>query len=344
MAWVAPVMGAVGGIVGADQARSQARDAEQARKRALRQYSEIQIPELAAQELDLYLPEYLGGYDPTMEEQALLGESAMEGIALDPQMRQAQMQALQQLAEIGQAGLTPEDMAAMRSMQRQVAGSEQSRQADIMQDMARRGMGGSGLELAARLSSSQAASQRESELADQLAQQAQARALQGITQAGTLGGQLRSQEFGEQSDIARAKDVISQFNVQNQQQVRQRNIEAQRQAQLRNLQEQQRLSEQAMGIKNYQQEANKGLLQNQFSNQMQLAAARAGQYGGQATAADAAAGRTANMWAGIGQGVGQGVAAMTSGSNKRPQTPNVDSYGNRTDSRGNWAQDESEDV
>lgn len=300
----------VGGMIGSGMARGDERAARGARQAALAQFLGIDVPTVAEQEVDFLLPEFMGEYAPGMEDVVELGPTAMEGIALDPELRSAQMEALQRLSEVGEAGLTPGDVAAMRSLQRQVSGQEQARQEAILQEMARRGVAGSGQELAARLQSSQSAADRASEEANRMAQMAQARALEGITQAGSLGGRIRSQEFGEQADVASARDAISRFNAANQQSVRQRNVEAQRQAQLRNLQEQQRLSEQQAATKNLQQQYNKELIQQRYQNQLDRASGAAGQYEGIARDRDRAAQRTADMWAGIGRGVGTGIGAF----------------------------------
>src|SRR5690606_10901263 len=122
-------------------------------------------------------------------------------------------------------------------------------------------MGGSGMELAARLQSAQSSADRQSQESDRLMQIAQQRALDAMSQAGNLATGMRSQSFGEQSDIARARDLINQFNVQNQQNVHQRNVANTNQANLRNLQERQRLSEAGTAIKNAQQQYNKELQQ-----------------------------------------------------------------------------------
>ena len=310
----------VGGIMGAEEGRRGRRAAEQARAQAAAQFAGIDIPDVEAQRLELALPEFLGEYQPTLEELTELGPTAMEQISTDPRLAQAQMQALETLSEIGETGLTPGERAAMRSMQRQVAQQEKARQESILQEMARRGVAGGGQELAARLSSSQAAATRGAEQADRLAMQAQARALQALTGAGQLGGQIRQQEFGEQADVAQAMDAIARWNAANQQQVQSRNVAAQQQAGLRNLSERQRLAEQQAAMRNYQQEANKRLLQQQFENQMSLAGGRAGQYQGQAAAADQAAARAGQMWSGIGTGVGTGLAAIAGKPSGQQQT------------------------
>lgn len=316
----------VGGIMGGEAARKERKAADRARAAALAQFAGIEVPGISEQELALIAPEFIGEYQPMLEESIEAGPSRMEEIELDPRLREAQMQALSRMAELGEGGLTPGDVAAMRSMQREVARQEEARQGAIMQEMARRGMGGSGLELAARVASSQAAAERGAERADVMTQMAQQRALQAIGQAGQLGGQIRGQEFGEQADIAAAADAIARFNAQNQQAMMARNIEAQRQAQLRNISERQRLSEQEAAIRNYQQEANKRLIEQQFQQQMQLASGRAGQYAGQAAGAEAAAQRAGQMWSGIGTGVGTGLGAIAGGMARRPaqtQTPDT---------------------
>lgn len=303
----------VGGIIGSKEAGKERRAADRARAGALAQFAGIDVPTISSQELDLVLPEFMGEYSPEMEQLVSLGPSAMEGIAVDPRLQQAQMNVLETMSQIGEGGLTPGDIAAMQSMQRQVESQEQARQNAILDEMQRRGVAGSGLELAARMSSSQAATDRAAEEARQLQQMAQARSLEALGQTAGLAGQVRGQQFGEESEKARAADVIAQWNAQNQQAMRQRNVQAGREAQMRNLSERQRLAEQQAAIRNYQQEANKGLQAQKFQQEMQLASGKAGIYGQQAEDRNKAAERAGQMWSGIGTGVGTGLAGMAKG-------------------------------
>ena len=59
---------------------------------------------------------------------------------------------------------------------------------------------------------------------------------------------------------------------------------------------------------------NKGLQQQDFQNQMQIATARAGQHQAQAADAQARGAREAAMWGGIGTGIGNIAGAFMGGS------------------------------
>ena len=297
----------VGGIIGSEQAGAQQRSADAAMQSALAQFGGITIPDIEEQKLLLETPELVGEYSPELEQFIELGPSAMEQVSVDPRLRQAQMSALEQISGVAQEGLTPADIAALETARRGAAAEAQAKQGQILQEMQARGQGGAGAELIARLKSAQSGADRLSQEGLNVAQIAQQRALQALAQQGSLSGQIRGQEFGEQSDVARAKDIVNQFNVQQQQGLQQRNVAAQNQAALRNLQEKQRLAEQQTAIRNYQQEQNKALQQQKFQNRMQLAGARAGQYGQRAQQASQRAGQAAQMWSGIGQGVGTGL-------------------------------------
>lgn len=301
----------VGGVIGAEQARGSRRAAEAARRQAMAQFAGIELPTIEEQ---LYqftpemMPEYLGGYDPAMEEFIELGPTAMEDISLDPRLREAQMGALEQLSEIGEVGLTDAEKAAMRQIRRESAGEARAQQESILQEMARRGAAGGGQELAARLAASQAAAGRMAGEGDVLAQMAQQRALQAMSQAGQLGGQIRGQEFGEQADVARARDIISQFNVAQQQAQQARNIQAQREAQVREATERQRIAEQRAGLRRETERRRADLPGMQFGRELDLAGARAGQFGGQAAAREAEAARRAQLGTDVGTAIGSGLA------------------------------------
>lgn len=201
---------------------------------------------------------------------AQVGPSAMEDIETDPRLQNAQMDALGKLQQMGGSGLTDSERAEQMMMQRSGAAQGQARDKSIMQNMAERGLGGSGMELAQRLQSSQSGADTAAMAQAQLSGQAQQRALGAISQAGQMGGQIRGQDFGEQANVASAKDRIAQFNEQNR-------------------------------ASSSQQEEihNKGLRQQQFENEMAkrkaVASARTGtaQAGMQRATATQAAGQAA---------------------------------------------------
>lgn len=304
----------VGPIVGAVQADQDSARANAARENALSQWTGLNAPDIASQQLNLANFQNAGDYQAALEAAQGMGPSAMEGIQVDPRLAQAQMDALQQISQTGQMGMTPGEQAALRDAQRQAAAMAQAKTAQIQDQFARQGMGGSGASLAAQLQAAQSSADRASQNSNQIAQSAEQNALNARMQGASLAGQMSGQQFGQQSDVAKAKDYINQFNTQNQQNVQQRNVAAGNAAALRNLTNKQSIANQNTGVQNAQQEHNKGLIQQQFNNQTALASGRAGQYAGIAGQANQQAGRTADMYAGIGRGVDTGVGAyMNSG-------------------------------
>lgn len=301
--------GVIGAIVGQNAAQSQLDAANAARQQALQQYLGINAPSVADQQLNLQDYANAGQLQNQLEHAQQLGPSAMTQVQTDPRLVQAQMSALQQLSTTGQMGMTPAEQAALNQAQQNAAAQAQAKNAQILNQYAATGMGGSGAQLAAQLANSQGAAQMLANNSNQVAQNAQQNALQAISQAGTLGGQMQGQQFGQQAAIAQAKDYINQFNLQNAQNVGNTNVGLGNQANMYNVQQAQNLANQNTQLHNQQQQYNKQLLQQQYNNQMGLAGARAGQYQGIAGADQQQAGNIANMWAGIGQGVDTGVGA-----------------------------------
>ena len=159
------------------------------------------VPAIEAQKIALELGQY--------------GPSALEEIQADPAAALAQYETLEQLGELSGPGLTEEDRAQQFMISQGASRQSQAREKAIMQNMAQRGVGGSGMELAARLQSSQGgADQAAMQQAQMISNKRQAR-LQALGQRGQLAGQIRQQKYGEQANLASARDRISQFNVGN---------------------------------------------------------------------------------------------------------------------------------
>jgi hypothetical protein len=143
-----------------------------------------------------------------------LGPSAMESLQTDPNLRSAQISALDRLQQIGdEGGMLLSDKANLNRIDQQVAREAASRNQGITDDMQARGVGGSGAEFAMRQAANQATDQRLADTGMDVAAQAQQRALDAIMQRGQMAGQVRGQDFGEQSQVAQAKDLISRYNA-----------------------------------------------------------------------------------------------------------------------------------
>jgi len=176
-----------------------------------------------ALQLGQYTPEKFqdaGTYDPRLVttqdiKYDPLGNSAMENVSTDPRLRDAQMSALTSLQDISKGGLTAQDKADLARIQSTNNQQDKGRRDAILMNNQARGMGGSGQELLAQLSSSQAATDRQAQQGLDIEGMAQQRALAALSQAGVLGGNMRGQEFDEKSKVATAKDAVDRFNSAN---------------------------------------------------------------------------------------------------------------------------------
>lgn len=307
LAGLAPV---VGGIVGQIASGGEKDAAAKSSAQAIEYLKSVGVPSIEAQQIVMNNPEFVSQFTPEAETTQQLGSSAMENVSTDPRLAQAQMSALTSLQEQGENPLTAMEKAQLNSNRRSVASEEQARQGAILQDMAARGAGGSGAELAARLSSSQSATQRAGEQADSLAAMSQQRALQAIAAGGELGGSIRGQEFGEGTAKASAADAIAQFNAANAQNVEARNVAAKNAAGATAAATKQELEGIRANNSNQQQIYNKNLLQTNYQNQIQKASGLAGQSNADAARNTANAAQTAQSWAQIGAGVGQAGGAI----------------------------------
>lgn len=293
-----------GGILGAEEARKGRAAAERAALEALAYYDAIKIPTIQEQLLNLLTPQVVGEYTPEMLQALALEPSAMEQVRVSPELKQQQLDALAQMEQISKGGMTEADAAAMRQIQRQTGQQARARQLAVLNDMAQRGALGSGMELAAQLQAGQQADQAASEASDRLAQELLARKMAAIQNVGSMSGQARQQEFGEQSDVARARDAIAQFNLQNRQNVMGQNIAERNTAAQRNLAARQAAEESRVNILNQQQQLNKALQQQKFLNEMQLASSKAAARQGVGQAAQQGANALAQMYGNIGGAIG----------------------------------------
>jgi len=231
-----------------------------------------------------------------------MGPSAYENIQLDPEALDAQRAALSKLGEIDQGGLLLGDKVALQEIQDSLAQEDAGRQAAIQQNMAERGMGGGGAELAQRLMSQQASADRAGANSRNVAAMAQQRALDAIMQRGQLGGQMRMQQYGMEADKARAMDEISRFNAGQRQQAQVVNQDT---ANMNT-----RLAHQQATMKNQ-------LEQQRYDNALNKAGVKSGAYQGQNAIDAAGAANQANMYGSIGSAIGQIAGAYAQNNTKK---------------------------
>lgn len=261
--WGALAGGALGYLGGKDD------ESQGLYEQALKAAQNIPLPQLKEQHPELYAE--LAKYNPEMDQAINLGPSAMEGIALDPQMRQAQMQALSKLQNItANDGQDAQSMADNARLQNDINSQLQGNTGAIQQNMATRGLSGGMSEMVAKQMAAQQGANRQAQMGMDINAQAQQRALSALAQQGQLGGQISQQDFGQQSAKAQAADAISQFNARNSQAVQSGNVGARNAAQAANLQNSQNIHNQNVDKRNTAAEWNtNGMAQANFGNQMQ---------------------------------------------------------------------------
>ena len=253
--------------------------------RAVEAVRNVPLPILKEYYPELY--QQVAQLNPELETAVNLGPSEMAGIATDPALRQAQLNALAKLQEVGAAGGRDAQFLAEQSqLESDINRNLRGQQEAIMQNLATRGMSGSGQELVARQMSAQDAVNRQAQMAMDAKAQAQQRALQALMQSGQLGGQMQAQDFGQAAQKAQAADAIARFNAANQQDVMSRNIGAKNQAQQYNVGTAQNIANQNVGTKNQAQQYNLNLPQQQFQNQMTKSGALSNVYGNRGQRSD----------------------------------------------------------
>ncbi len=211
-------------IFGADTS-SQDAAAQAALDKSSAAYDNLSAPNISAPDVIPY--QDLGGIsapkdisyelgDPRLSQATNQGSSAYGDITTDPRLAGAQNAALSSLDDIIKVGgFNAQDKANLARIQSDTAQADKGRRDAILQAQAAKGMSGSGNELLALLNSSQAATDRASQQGLDVAGQGQQRALDAIMQSGNLAGNMRSQQFGQDAQIAAAKDAIARFNASN---------------------------------------------------------------------------------------------------------------------------------
>lgn len=165
-------------------------------------------------DLDARFGNDMAWLDPMFQQEAaLLGPAASATSAADPRAIEAQNAALEQLFGIANGGgasaLERSRMAKARADQEGWLRGQ--READ-MQDIAERGMGGSGAELVTLGMDRQAAAQRLSQADLDTESMLEQRAMDALMKGGDLAGSMRGQSFSEDSYGKKAADEFSILN------------------------------------------------------------------------------------------------------------------------------------
>lgn len=332
------ILGLAGGVAGAAQSADDRNKALQQNQAAVQNWLNLNVPDPSLQRVALQQYVSTGSFTPDLQQAISQGPSAMQGVQANQQDQQAQLRALDTLQQLGSnGGMTLADQANVQNAMNQTNAANSGRIGAIQQGMAARGLGGSGLDLQAQLSSVQSANQSTNNAQMQSAASAQQRALDAIMGGGQLAGSMRNQDFGEQAQKAQAADSIARFNAQNANQVAGANVNRQNSGQLYNLQNNQNISNMNTGVGNQQEMYNKGLYQQAYGNQLAKAQGLSGQQNNMGNVYRNQGDQTAQQYANIGAGAGQAVNAYGQYSQNQDR---INAYNNRTNAMGSNMQDE----
>lgn len=206
-----------------------------------------------------------------------LGPSAFEDVKADPTLRNAQLSAIDAFQKTATAGgLDPMAQAQQAEALQHARQQEQGQRQAITSGYRRRGMGGSGMDLAAQMGSASQQADRAGMESLQSAAGAQQRAIDAWAKSAGVAGQTRGQDFTENSALAEARDAIGRYNQQTRERVHGYNNDLL-----------QRGHENRVGIADRKYDAKRG---------------EAGYYGKRAN-------DTRAMWGGVGQAAGQAAGA-----------------------------------
>ncbi len=190
---------------------------------------------LSLQPADFQKKTMVGKYSPQIEQAIQAQPSKVAQISEDPKLRDAQLGALQALETRAATGFGPQERATLNKIRQQTEGDTQAKLQAIKDNMAARGISGSGAELAAQLQAAQAGANQAAMQGDELAASAAANALQAIQAQASQAGGMRTQDFNVANTRAAAEDAINRFNTENAIGRQTRNVSSLNQADLYNL-------------------------------------------------------------------------------------------------------------
>lgn len=295
--------GIIGGLVGLNAQKKGADAARSNYDAAVAAFSNITVPDIESQKIKLEELLSAGVLTPEQENEVKQQMSQLDSYKEDIQARDLQKNALLKMQGVSEEGFTPETKAEIELLRMNQARDQKGEQDAILQNMASRGMAGSGQELAARLLGSQAGAERSAKERLQLAAEANRAATEAIANTGSMAQNLRSSDLGVAESKARAADAINQFNTQLASGREQRNVGSRNEAQQANLSNKQRIMDTNVGTRNEQEKYNKALIQQKFENEMAKASGLAGQYTNKGKFETDSAAAKASQYAAIGAGV-----------------------------------------
>lgn len=211
----------------------------------------IPAPALNLDKIDPQLYESVGQFVPEIAEFVReTNPQLVEATEVGRQGQQAQLEALQRYREIAASETDPMLQQQLAEASLRARTEAQSRADTVLQDAARRGQLGSGIQIAAQMGQAGNAMQANALESQRAAAEAYRNRLAAMDRSASLGGNIRAQDIAEQS---RNTGIINDFNQRTSrayQSYLQDASNTRNQAQLNNLREQQRLADSNVDLEN----------------------------------------------------------------------------------------------
>ncbi len=147
---------------------------------------------------------------------ARLKDSELKSVSTNPEYDQYMMSALKDLEDQSKNGFTTRDEADMARVEAQNKRMLRGAEGAIKQNMAARGIGGSGLEMISRQQAAQDAADRQALAGLEKMAQMNERKQSAAARLGQLGSNFKGQDFDQKARVAAAQDAINRFNTGNQ--------------------------------------------------------------------------------------------------------------------------------
>lgn len=318
MALAAAIAGGVGmlgsSVIGAVQAGEDRDLAREATAKALEAFAAVGAPPELFEPIMLEQFKIAGILTPEVEKAINLEASKVAAIPENQRLKEVNMAVLDKMRSTMDRGLTPEILAQLNDIATEDAIRNRGQQEQIKQDLAQRGMGGAGQELAMRLAAQQGGANQAAQRTFNLGALASQNALEGARMTGNFSTGLQASDFNRDFQRASAAEQMDIFNAQNAISRQQRNVDRSTQANIANLQRQQQVSDANISQANQELYRQAEARRQNWLDKLSLAQAQSGAYtqGAQTHAANAAS--TAEQWGqiagGFGSIAGGGLKAM----------------------------------
>lgn len=247
---------------------------------------------------------------PEIEKEIDVGVSKVAAIKEDPRFKKTQIDALTEIERRGKTGFTPEELLQIKQQRAQAERAATAKDEQIIAQMRARGALDSGVGTRALMRSSEDLAARQMEAADRAAAMSSQRALQAITQAGSLAGQIRGQEFDIERTKAGAEDELNRFRVSAAMNREQRRAMYENQARQYNLAQQQQLMNMNTSMYNQEQIRRRQAEQQEYQNQLTRAGLRSGMFQAQQQMYQQRGQATQQAYGAMGSALGSGIGSL----------------------------------